>query len=139
MQKLSSILLVDDDDTTNFLNGHLLKKLGVTDEVLVARNGQEALDVLAQHCTPPATTCPVLVLLDVNMPVMGGLDFLEAYQPQPPVVPIRVAILTSSVHPHDLKRLQLLPHIALLHKPLTQDKIEALLREHFHRQLPRPV
>ncbi|MDF7815417.1 hypothetical protein [Hymenobacter sp. YC55] len=57
MPKLSSILLVDDNDTTNFLNGHLLKSLGVTDHVLTARNGQEALDLLARHCTQPATTC----------------------------------------------------------------------------------
>jgi CheY-like chemotaxis protein len=131
MPKLSSILLVDDDYTTTFLHTHLLETLGVTDEVLVARNGQQALDVLVQHCTPPAATCPALVLLDINMPVMGGIDFLEAYQRQPPTVPIRVVILTSSVNPHDLKRLQQLPYIALLHKPLTRSKIKALLQEHF--------
>jgi len=136
MHKLSSILLVDDDETTNFLNAHLLKSLGVTDQVLVAHNGQEALSLLARHCAPSAATCPVLVLLDINMPVMGGIDFLEAYQPQPPAPPIQVAILTTSVHPHDLERLCALPHIALLHKPLTREKINALLQAHFQRQLP---
>ena len=136
MHKLSSVLLVDDDETTNFLNAHLLKSLGVTDQVLVAINGREALSLLARHCTPPATTCPLLVLLDINMPVMGGIDFLEAYQPQPPAQAIRVAVLTSSVHPRDLERLRQLPHIALLHKPLTRDKINTLLQEHFQRQLP---
>ena len=70
------------------------------------------------------------------MPMMGGIDFLEAYQPPFPVRPILVAILTSSVHPRDLERLQQLPHIALLHKPLTRDKLSALLQEHFQRQLP---
>lgn len=136
MQKLPSVLLVDDDETTNFLNAHLLKRLGVTDQVLIAHNGQEALSLLARACTPPATSCPPLVLLDINMPVMGGIDFLEAYQPAPPAAPIRVIILTTSVHPHDLRRLQSLPHTALLHKPLTRDKISALLQEHFQRQLP---
>jgi len=131
MPKLPSVLLVDDDETTNFLNAHLLKSLGVTDQVLEARNGQEALSLLAQHCTPPATSCPLLVLLDINMPVMGGIDFLEAYQPMAPAPAIRVAILTSSVHPRDLERLHHLPHIALLHKPLTRAKIEALLQDHF--------
>jgi len=131
MRKLSSVLLVDDDETTNFLNAYLLQRLGVTDQVLEARNGEEALSLLARHCAPPATTCPSLVLLDINMPVMGGIDFLEAYQSKPPVPAIRVAILTTSVHPADLQRLQVLPHIALLHKPLTQEKIEGLLQEHF--------
>lgn len=135
MQKLSSVLLVDDDDTTNFLNAHLLKSLGVTDQVLTAHNGQEALSLLAHHCTPHATTCPALVLLDINMPVMGGIDFLAAFQPLLPAPAIRVAILTTSVHPHDLERLQALPHLALLHKPLTREKINRLLQEYFQREL----
>jgi CheY-like chemotaxis protein len=135
MQKLSSVLLVDDDETTNFLNAHLLKSLGVTDQVLLAHNGQEALDLLAQHCAPSTTTCPMLVLLDINMPVMGGIEFLEAYQPQPPAPAIHMVILTTSMHASDLARLQALPHLTVLHKPLTRAKIDVLLQEHFHRQL----
>lgn len=135
MQKLSSVLLVDDDETTNYLNAHLLKQLGVTNRVLVAHNGQEALALLAQHCGAAGATCPALVLLDLQMPVMSGIDFLAAYQPQPPAQAICVVVLTSSVHPHDLSRLQGLPHLAVLQKPLTRAKIGALLQEHFQRQL----
>ncbi|MDF7815418.1 hypothetical protein [Hymenobacter sp. YC55] len=40
------------------------------------------------------------------------------------------------MHPRDLERLRYLLHIALLHKPLTRDKIKVLLQEHFQRQLP---
>jgi CheY-like chemotaxis protein len=135
MQKLSSVLLVDDDETTNFLNEHLLKSLGVTDQVLLAYNGQEALSLLAQHCVSATTTCPALVLLDLNMPVMSGIDFLEAYQPLPPAPAIQVVILTSSSHPRDLERLQGLPHLAVLQKPLTPAKIDALLQKHFPHHL----
>ncbi|MGI4734103.1 MAG: response regulator [Janthinobacterium lividum] len=135
MQKLSSVLLVDDDETTNYLNAHLLKGLGVTDQVLVAHNGQEALALLARHCGSPAATCPALVLLDLHMPVMGGLDFLAAYQPQPPAQAICVVVLSSSVHVHDLERLRGLRHLAVLQKPLTRAKIDGLLQEHFQRHL----
>ncbi len=135
MQKLSSVLLVDDDETSNFLNAHLLKSLGVTDQVLVAHNGREALTLLARHCGAPAATCPALVLLDLHMPVMGGIDFLAAYQPPPPAPAIHVVVLTSSVHPHDLERLRGLHHLAVLQKPLTRAKINALLQEHFQRHL----
>ncbi|MFD1875116.1 response regulator [Hymenobacter bucti] len=135
MQKLSSVLLVDDDESTNYLNTHLLKQLGVTDHVLVAHNGQEALALLAHHCAAAGAACPALVLLDLHMPVMGGIDFLAAYQPQPPAQAIYVVILTSSAHPHDLARLRGLRHIAVLQKPLTRAKIDALLQEHFQRQL----
>jgi CheY-like chemotaxis protein len=135
MQKLSSVLLVDDDETTNFLNAHLLQSLGVTDQVLVAHNGQEALALLAHHCGTTEATSPALVLLDLHMPVMGGIDFLAAYQPQPPAQAIHIVILTSSLHPHDLARLQGLRHTTVLQKPLTRAKIGALLHEHFQRQL----
>ncbi|UOQ76985.1 response regulator [Hymenobacter sp. 5516J-16] len=78
MDKISCILLVDDDKTTNFLNRLLLENLGVTDQVLVAENGREALRLIEQN--GPNDTCPALILLDINMPVMNGFDFLEAYQ-----------------------------------------------------------
>ena len=138
MQKLPSVLLIDDDPTTNFLNELLLKKSGVTDEVLVARNGEQALILLARTCPPaPAgPACPALILLDLNMPVMDGIEFLEAYQPPFPAPPIVVVVLTSSLHPNDLHRLQILPHAGLLNKPLTRAKLDQLLREHFKRQLP---
>ncbi len=136
MKKLSAILLIDDDETTNFLNEHLLRKLGVADTVLVANNGEEALHLLAETCVSGARNCPELILLDLNMPVMSGIDFLEAFQPAPPNRPIHIVILTTTMHPRDLARLQLLPHAGLLQKPLTREKIEAVLKELFQYQLP---
>lgn len=136
MQKLSSVLLVDDDATTNFLNEELLTRLGVTERVLVAQNGQQALEVLASECPPAGSACPVLVLLDIHMPVMNGVEFLEAYHPVPPDPAIVVIILTTSLHPRDLARLQQLPHAGFISKPLTGEKVDKILQEHFQRQLP---
>ena len=135
MQKLPCVLLIDDDPTTNFLNEQLLRGLGVTDEVLVARNGEQALTLLARTGRAGLPR-PALILLDLNMPVMNGIDFLEAYQPAPPAAPILTVILTTSVHPTDLERLRLLPHAGLLSKPLNRAKIDQMLREYFKRQLP---
>jgi CheY-like chemotaxis protein len=84
MPKLSTVLLVDDDSTTNFLNKKLLLRLGVTDNIRVALNGQEALHEVREHCRAQPTDCPVLVFLDINMPVMNGIQFMEAYQQLPP-------------------------------------------------------
>jgi hypothetical protein len=67
MTAISCTLLVDDDETTNFLNQALLKRMAVTDNVLVAVNGQEALELLHTHCaTPPLPTCPTLILPDAH-------------------------------------------------------------------------
>ena len=139
MQKLAAILLVDDDPTSNYLHQLLLEELAVADQLLVATNGAEALHILA-HVLPPAAAAPgpVLVLLDVNMPVMNGLEFLEAYQLLPPDrrQAVVIVMLTTSLHPRDLARIQALPIAGLVSKPLSEEKINAILREHFQRELP---
>jgi CheY-like chemotaxis protein len=134
MLPLPSVLLVDDDTTTNFLNKLLLTRMGVAEQVLVAENGEQALRLLDQTCRAPApSTCPWLILLDMNMPVLNGLGFLEAYvqmplAQQPGIV---IVMLTTSLHPVDLARAQQLPIAGFLNKPLTQEKVTALLQEHF--------
>ena len=137
MQKLAAILLVDDDPTSNYLHQLLLEELAVADQLLVATNGAEALHILT-HVLPPdaAAAGPVLVLLDVNMPVMNGLEFLEAYQQLPPDrrQAVVIVMLTTSLHPRDLARIQALPVAGLVSKPLSEEKINAILREHFQRE-----
>jgi CheY-like chemotaxis protein len=134
MEKLPHILLVDDDDTTNFLNENLLRRLGVTDGVRVAVDGQQAMALLTQ---PPPYE-PALLLLDVKMPIMDGIAFLEAYQrlPQAQQDATVVVMLTTSMASADLARINELPIAGLVSKPLDREKVDTLLRLHFGRQLP---
>lgn len=138
MPQLSSILLVDDDETTNFLNRVIIERAGVTDQVLVAENGARALALL-DTCDQAHAPYPALVLLDMNMPVMNGLEFLEALvqRPSAPLPPPVVVIFTTAVLPRDLARVQQLPVADVLDKPLTQAKLRNLLEQHFpHFELP---
>ena len=134
MEKLPHILLVDDDETTNFLNENLLTKLRVSDQVQVATSGEQALALLTQ----PPPYVPTLLLLDVAMPGMGGIAFLEAYLrlPQAQQDATVVVVLTTSMDSRDLARINELPIDGLATKPLTRDKVDTLLRLHFQRQLP---
>jgi CheY-like chemotaxis protein len=134
MPPLASVLLVDDDPTTNYLNKLLLTRMGVAGQVLVAENGEQALRTLDQACRALGNaTCPRLILLDMNMPVLNGIAFLEAYVQLPLAQqqPLVIVMLTTSLHPVDLARAQQLPIAGFLTKPLTQEKVTALLQEHF--------
>ncbi|MDJ0366355.1 response regulator [Hymenobacter sp. H14-R3] len=135
MEKLSSILLVDDDSTNNFLNELLLKSLDVTDRLLVAENGAQALHLLVQQVAPEE---PALILLDVNMPGMNGIQFLEAYQDLPAAQRAATVIimLTTTMDARDLARLDELSIAGLVSKPLTKEKVANILQLHFQRQLP---
>jgi CheY-like chemotaxis protein len=140
MEKLAKVLLVDDDETTTFLNTQLLKRLAVADELLVARNGLEALQTLEHtYDEPDAPAEPLLVLLDVNMPVMDGIGFLETYQQHPLAQKSQlvIVVLTSSEHSRDLKRIKALSVTAdILTKPLTSEKVATILHRHFQWSLP---
>jgi len=134
MAAISCTLLVDDDDTTNFLNQKLLRRMAVSDTVLVAGNGQEALDLLQAHCElPTSPTCPALVLLDLKMPLMNGFEFLQAYaqRPQRENPTVVIIILTTSLNPKDVAQMQGLPIDGYLTKPLTREKFNQVLLEHF--------
>jgi CheY-like chemotaxis protein len=136
MTKISHILLIDDDKTTNFLNQLLLENLGVTDQVLVAENGQEALTLLESRSE--IGQGPALILLDINMPVMNGFEFLEAYQQLTSAHEHTVVIvmLTTSLGARDMSRLEQLPVQGFLHKPLRPEMVHTLLKQHFSIPLP---
>lgn len=136
MDKLTCVLLVDDDTTTNFVNQMLLEDLAVTDKVIVAHNGRQALEMIKSQCDQGG--CPELILLDINMPVMNGFEFLEAYGQlafghQQSVV---IVALTTSMNPGDMDRLNTFSTQGYLNKPLTREMVDAILRQHFRRELP---
>ena len=134
MATIPCTLLVDDDDTTNFLNRRLFERMAVTDTVLVAGNGQQALDLLSTHCEQAAApSCPSLILLDMKMPLMNGFEFLQAFSQQAPNKrpPVVVIMLTTSLNPDDVAQMQNLPIAGYLTKPLTSEKITHILQEHF--------
>jgi CheY-like chemotaxis protein len=131
--KMKTILLVDDDPITNFINLRLIKKMKITDEVKAVTNGEEGLKCLDDHCFKGSHS-PELILLDINMPVMDGFEFLTAYNSmnfknKDNVV---IAILTSSSHPKDKKRMEDLGIFFFVNKPLTEEKIRECINQFVH-------
>jgi len=83
-KKLSCVLLVDDDEPTNFLNRIILEEAGCAERIEVAQSGQAALSYLqkAGEHGPGGVVYPnpSLIFLDINMPAMDGWEFLSRYK-----------------------------------------------------------
>lgn len=134
MPRLSSVLLVDDDATANFLHKLLIQRAGITEHLLIVEDGAQALRTLATACVSLGRAqCPDLILLDLNMPVLNGIEFLQAYQHLPATQRqgTVVLLLTSASVARDLRQLQGLPLNGILEKPLTVAKLQQALNEYF--------
>ncbi len=123
-----SVLLVDDDQVFNLLNQKTLQLLDLADEIHTARNGKEALDLINDYYRG-ARTIPEVILLDLNMPIMDGFGFIEAFQKLevPNKERVLIIIVTSSRDPKDLKRAKDLGITVYLSKPLTEQDLRVAL------------
>lgn len=94
----------------------LRKSLNVTEQILVAENGTQALELI-EHLPQPGE--PALILLDVNMPGLNGIQFLEAYRrlPQAQRTATVIIMLTTTMDASDLGRLDELNIAGLVSKP----------------------
>jgi CheY-like chemotaxis protein len=133
MKKMKCVLLVEDDDTINFYNQFLIERLDIAEEVVVATNGEEALQYLKKAGSGEASQ-PDLILLDINMPIMNGFEFIEEYEQLPAEwkSKILVVMLTTSLHPADVERAKGHPSIVeYFYKPLMEQKLGELCDKYF--------
>ena len=130
MNSIPCLLLIDDDEIATFINTSLLKKMKVCDEVKSANNGKEGLAIL-QEIHKGNSQCPQLIFLDINMPVMDGFEFIQAFKLLniPNKEQIRIVVLTSSENPEDKNKMEQLGIRYYITKPLVADKLQNLLEE----------
>ncbi|KAA5538850.1 response regulator [Adhaeribacter rhizoryzae] len=127
MESPKIILLVDDDDTSRFLAKRVFKRVAVEVDILTASHGLEALDIVKEVCQ--REQCPELILLDINMPIMDGFEFLEQLQKSADLscAAIKIVLLSSSTHQLDLARARKYPVVDFIEKPLTPEKLARFL------------
>jgi CheY-like chemotaxis protein len=129
MKKINTLLLVDDDQVSNFLTQSLIEEINVAGYIHVANNGQEAIDFLEQYCSDATVECPDLILLDLNMPVMDGFEFLSRYKELEYLhhKHISIVILTSSSSTRDIEKAKEYDIVKYyLTKPITEENLEQL-------------
>lgn len=98
------VLLVEDDPNDVTLAQHAMREVGFPYRIVIARDGAEALDYL--FCTGPfagrdRADTPLLILLDLKMPRVGGLEVLRRLKADPFLKHVTVAVLTSSREERD--------------------------------------
>ncbi len=130
MKKMRNILLVDDNDATNYFNKTIINKIGYAENVLVAKNGREALDIIDSGIIPE------LIFLDINMPIMSGWEFLEEYQKLDVIYKESIIILMigGQLESQDQKRIDIIPEIKDCRgKILTKEIVREIYDTYFQK------
>ena len=127
------ILCVDDDPITLMLCKKVIQKCEFSETIEIANNGEDALAYLesfSQDGITPTTDLPELLFLDLNMPVMGGWEFLDIITERSynEIFPqLKVIVLSSTIDPKDIEKSKSYPMVLdFLSKPITREMLEEL-------------
>ncbi len=119
----NKIVLVDDDPIIQYVHLRILKKYS-SQLITQFDNGSDALEYFKGN---GKASSPYLVLLDINMPIMDGWEFLDAVYEQGLESNMKVIVLTSSVDILDMEKAKKYDNIiSFEQKPLTVDKVGAI-------------
>ncbi|MEQ8810141.1 MAG: response regulator [Imperialibacter sp.] len=124
---VNRIILIDDDEISNFLSISLIRKIDPEIEIIPFRNGKEALDYLKNEGLSKRKSN--LILLDIRMPVMNGFEFLEEIRNSNLKTKdsMRVVMLSSSDNPRDLEKAKSFEVLGYINKPLKEESISTYL------------
>jgi two-component system response regulator len=126
------ILLVEDNPDDEALSVRALKKNGVLNEVVVARDGVEAIEFLfgtAGHAARGLRDLPAVVLLDLKLPRMDGLEVLRKIRGDARTRLVPVVVLTSSIEDSDLANSYGSGANSYLRKPVDFDEFMEAVRQ----------
>jgi CheY-like chemotaxis protein len=96
MSRITTILLVEDDQLDAMDIKRSLDKLNVLYKLVVAKNGEEAIDMLKGNHDVTMENLPDIILIDINMPRMNGLEFLQVIREKPEWKKIKCFMITTS-------------------------------------------
>ena len=117
------VMLVDDNDTDNFISRRIIEITGFAQKVEIKNSGKSALEYIDAHKDDPSQL-PDIIFLDINMPIVDGYVFLYEFESFAEVVKdkCKVVILSSSDNKRDIDKLinndRVIKYIT---KPLTEE------------------
>lgn len=120
------VMLVDDNDTDNFISKRIIEITKFANRVEVKNSGKSALDYLREN-QDNADELPNLIFLDINMPIVDGFVFLYEFEKFNDAIKdkCKVIILSSSDNKRDIDKIVNNNHvIKFITKPLTETALE---------------
>lgn len=122
-----NLLVIDDDDINIFIIKKIVEKTGLAINMTSKANGQQAIDFIKETLSNPEQF-PHLVLIDINMPIMNGWEFVEAYQMLNVQQSVDMYILSSSVYENDIEKTKSYSSVkGFISKPLSIERLTELV------------
>ncbi len=130
MTQKIDILLVEDDADDIELAVHALREEKLANGITIARDGEQALDIIFHRGqSDPHMPPPRLILLDLKLPKVDGLQVLRAVKSDPRTQPIPIVVMTSSKEERDLVESYKLGVNAYVQKPVRFDEFRQIVKE----------
>lgn len=127
-RKIDLACIIDDDEAYTYTAGRLIKRRQMCRNLMVFSDGSEALEYLTAVTSNPEQI-PEIILLDINMPVMDGWEFMERFSQMRSDLPRQVTVfmVSSSTDPADMERAKKIQEIAgYIVKPVTEEELAAV-------------
>ncbi|TCC94453.1 response regulator [Pedobacter frigiditerrae] len=123
-----NLLVIDDDDINIFIIKKIVEKTGFEINMVAKSNGKLAIDYL-EEVTAQNAAFPHLILIDINMPVMNGWEFIEAYEQLDFKKDADLYILSSSVYENDIEKTKSYKSVkGFISKPLSMERLTELIK-----------
>jgi CheY-like chemotaxis protein len=126
---MKQVFLIDDDEVFVFLTKKIIERSEVDVQLSVFKNGQEAIDFL-ERAVSDTDLLPDVILLDLNMPVMDGWEFLSIYKTfnLREKKHIELYVVTSSISPYEVERARNIKEVQeFIVKPIAKEKFKEII------------
>lgn len=128
---LEKVLCIDDDPISVMLCSKVIERSDFAAQTDSANNGKSALSFLEGIIKAETITYPEIILLDLNMPIMNGWEFLEIYEENFASVFIdtKIVVLSSTIDPEDVNRTKEFSSVlTFISKPITKTSLDEITR-----------